>query len=242
MPAWLGLIVKPSTPGALLVLTALALLMARQPLKMAVKDLSQRKRYPRTSWALGFAVMFLGLAFALVAVALSISAIPFTTPLAAMLVLASGQFAFDVRGKGRTLLSEVIGVLSASLFAPIVALSGGMEAPRAYLLGSVVAMHSVLAVVYVGVRIDLSHQRPASLASVGLAALAAMSFGWALVWSDWTSWPVAAAFTILAVRAVWGVSKFRSNPKAQVIGVQEVCYALMLLVLTFLAERITSAS
>lgn len=241
MPAFLGLIARASTPGAFLTLAAFALLMSRQPLKMAAKDLSQRKRYPRTSWAVGFATVFLALAAALVAVAHAVSTKAFALPFAAMLLLAGTQFAFDVRGKGRTLLSEVIGVLSASLFAPIIALSGGMEASRAYLLGAIVAMHSVLAVVYVGVRIDLVHQRPSSLASVGLTALAAMCFGWALVWSGWTAWPVAAAFSVLAMRAVLGVSKFRANPKAQIVGVQEVCYALMLLVLTLVAERIQAA-
>lgn len=235
-PALLGLVVKPSMPGTLLALTAMALLMARQPLKMAVRDLIQRKRYPRTSWALGFAVIFLSLAATLVAVALAVSARAFALPFAAMLLLAGTQFTFDVKGQGRTLQSEVIGVLSASLFAPIIALSGGLEAPRAYLLGAVVAMHSVLAVVYVGVRIDLSHQKPASLTSVGVIALVAMIFGWWLVWSGRAAWPLGAAFTILAIRAVWGVSKFRANPKAQVIGIQEVGYALLLLALTLVSE------
>jgi len=240
-PALLGLIVEPSIPGALLTLSAFALLLARQPLKMAVRDLGQGKRYPRTSWAIGFAVAFLTLAKISVLIAHRVSSASFVWPLAVMLLLAGGQFLFDVRGKGRTLLSEVIGVLSASLFAPIVALSGGLEVSRAYLLGAIVAVHSVLAVVYVGVRVDLSHQRATSLAPVGVSAMAAMCFGWALVWSGWAAWPMAALFTTLAIRAVWGVSKFRARPKAHVVGVQEVGYSLLLLGLTLVAERIQAA-
>lgn len=228
-PILLGLVVSPSARGAIIAVAALLLFLSRQPLKIAAKDILRKKRYPRTSWAGGFALAEIGLGVILLAVAYSPQLL---LPLTALALLSAAQFGLETFGKGRAILPELVGSAAAAVFATLITLAGGTEPRLAWLLAGALTVHAWLAVVYVTRR--LNHHE--STLAVGLSAGTALILA-TLVWSrNGMGWHVVPAFAILAGRALWGVSKLQTKRRAQIVGIQEVCYTLLLVVALILAR------
>lgn len=232
-PIALGLLARFSWAGLGVAFGALALFFARQPLKIAAKDLLQRKRYPRTDWAGGFGLGFLAVAGFLILGAWDKGQL--AVPIALLGVLASIQFWFDATGKGRSFLPEVTGAIAASLFAAIIALAGGGTAVLAWRLTAVLAAHSLLAVTYVSARLDLSKGQIVPLWPVAGLALGILVLASAAVNLAWASWPLLLAAFLLAGRALWGVSPWRRSVRPQIVGFQETGYTIALVVLARLA-------
>jgi hypothetical protein len=55
-PILAGLMLAPSWAGSWIALAGIALFLTRQPFRLALTDLRKGKRYPRTGWAIRFAV------------------------------------------------------------------------------------------------------------------------------------------------------------------------------------------
>lgn len=232
-PIALGLLARFSWAGLAVAFGALALFFARQPLKIAAKDLLQRKRYPRTDWAAGFGLGFLAVAGFLILSAWGKG--PIGLPLGLLGALACVQFWFDATGKGRSFFPEVTGAVAASLFAAIIALAGGATAFLAWRLTAVLAAHSLLAVTYVSARLDLSRGQAVPLWPVWGLALAVLVLASATVSASWAAWPLLLAALLLAGRALWGVSPWRRTVRPQIVGFQETGYTIALVVLARLA-------
>lgn len=228
-PILLGLIVSPSARGALIACAALLLFLSRQPLKIAAKDIVRKKRYPRTSWAGGFALAEIGLGVVLLAVAYSP---PLLLPLALLAVLSAAQFVLETFGKGRAILPELVGSAAAAVFVTLITLAGGTEPRLAWLFAAALTLHAWLAVVYVTRRLNHHENTWAVALSAGTALILAT-----LVWSrNGMGWPLTVGFAVLAGRALWGTSKLQTKRRAQIVGVQEVGYTLMLVVALVLAR------
>lgn len=221
-----GIIIAPSVPGALLATAALTMFLARQPLKIAVKDRLSGKSYPRTRWAASFGVaLLLGATVCLIS-AFSLVGPSIVAPLLTLIVLAAVQFAFDVKGQGRNLGPELVGATAAALFAPAIVLAGGASQELALQLGVALALHAWLAIFYVSARLE----RVRLPASVWLLAIAGVAFAAGLVFTGQMGWPISAGFAILALRAMWGTSRWSRVVRPQVVGMQEVAYCVLLVV------------
>jgi hypothetical protein len=230
------MLVKPSWPGLIISIAGFLMFLSRQPLKLAAKDILQRKKYPRTVWALGLGGIELAVALALLAIAMAISSRPLLIPAAVFLTVAAVQFAFDSLGKGRSTFPELIGATAAAILAPIIVLAGGLSDRPAWILGALLALHSALAIVYVGVRLDLAHKRQTSTISIWtLSALTLLAVG-AGFSIGLVPWLVLAVFVVLAARAIWGVSPRRAIVKPHFIGIQEIAYTLLLIVVAATAS------
>ena len=225
-PILLGLVVAPSIPGGLIAVGALLLFLSRQPLKIAAKDIIRKKRYPRTTWAGAFALAEIGVASILIAVAYTRVGSPLLVPIGVLAALSLGQFALETFGKGRAILPELIGSAAAAVFATLIALAGGFETTQAWLLAGALTVHAWLAVVYVTRR--LNHHE--STLAVLLSSAVAVMFATAACAEGLMQWPVVAAFGVLAGRAMWGISPWQTPRRAQIVGVQEVAYTMLLVV------------
>ncbi|MCO5296983.1 MAG: YwiC-like family protein [Fimbriimonadaceae bacterium] len=241
-PLLLGLLVAPSPAGGWVALGALGMFLARQPLKIAGKDLVQGKRFPRTRWAFGFGVGLLCVALGALAFAIAGSSKPLWLPLLVLGVLSCIQFGHDVMGRGRSAVPEVAGACAAATFAPLIALAGGVWEREAWLLGAVLALHALLAVVYVSSRLALVRGGSPSVPAVWVLAAGATALAAAMVALGWARWPLLAAFAVLAGRALWGVSRWRAEVRPQVVGFQETGYALGLVLSTALFAGIASSA
>jgi len=228
-PILVGLIIAPSGNGALIAAGALLLFLARQPLKIAGKDLLRTKRYPRTAWAGGFALAEIFFALILFSIAYSME---LALPLGLLAVLSIGQFALETFVKGRAIFPELVGSAAASVFATLIALAGRADAWLAWLLAGLLTTHAWLAVIYVTRRLNHHESTIAVwISSAAATSLAALVYARGLI-----GWQMLAGFIILAGRAIWGISKWQTRRRAQAVGVQEVCYTLLLVVALALAR------
>jgi len=199
--------------------------LARQPAKIATKDLLRGKRFPRTDWAAGIALTLLLLAGITLTAVIPFRG-PLLLPLGALLALAAAQFAFDVLGRGRSLLPELFGAAAAAMFTPLITLAGGLAKELAWLLGLVLALQAWLAIVYVSTRL----KRVQGAVATAALALLGVTLAAGIVLAGLMRWPLLLLFATLAVRALWGTSQWSVTRRPQVVGMQEVAYASGVLV------------
>ncbi len=223
-PALVAAVLAPSAATAGLCVAAAAVFLARQPLKLALTDLSRGVTYPRTTVAGRIAAAFLCVA-ALAGVAVAAHA-PFAawTYVALAAPFALVQLGYDVRRQGREVLPELLG--SAALGAlPATALAvAGAPAGVCVAAWLLLAGKNMAAVLYVRARFrmeraaDLTGRPPAIAAHVALIGAA---FGLAAVPPV-----VAPAAAMLLARAAWGLSPWHARVRPQTVGWTELAFGL----------------
>jgi YwiC-like protein len=221
-PIALGLLVAPTRAGALLGLAALAIFIARQPLKLGLADRASGRSYPRTFVALRLASAALVAAILLGALAWSSTPYAWWAPVTAALPFAAVQLAYDVQREGRGLVAELAGPIAAAASAPAIAAAAGWR-PAAWLaLWALMVARSLPAALYVRARLRL--ERGELVRPTPAAAAHAVALALALILSAYglAPRPAGVAFTLLLVRAAWGLSGRRRPATPQQIGISEV--------------------
>ena len=226
-PIVLGLLVAPTVAGALVSLAAVAVFLARRPLRMVITDRRKGARYPRTPVAEGFlagcaVVGALALAGALLAAGGS-----FLLPLVLAAPIGVVALAFDLGQRSRELAAEVAGALALAAAAAGIALAGGWTPGPALALWAILAARTVPSILYVRARLRLERRDPADVTGALLAHLAAVVLALALAWLRLAPWLAAAAMALLAVRAAWGLSPRRPALKTWQLGVSEIAFGLV---------------
>jgi hypothetical protein len=226
-PILCGLLLVPSWSGALLGLAGLAAFLTRQPLRLALTDVRKGKRYPRTGWAIRFAVLYASVGvIALTAAALT-SRAPFFLPLLIAAALGGIQFGFDLQGKGRNFVPEVCGASAMALLATGIVQAGAFTSGRSWLLALALALQTATAISYAAARVRLARDVHVLRWPVWAAHAVSLASILAVVLTGLMTWPIVAAFMALMMRASWGLSAMRRDVRAAVVGMQEVGYALM---------------
>lgn len=192
--------------GVVLCLVAvLALFLARQPLTLWIRiagGKGPKSRLPEARfWALLLGLTGAGAGTGLLALGrwpLLWLAIPAAAVLAITLVLQTA--------KGpRLLLTELVGVAGLALGAPAayVSASGRLDG-LAWLIWALAALHNVVSVLYVRLRIDHQHGRATERQAAWVIAAHAFSLlavvGLAVM--GWLPWPVGLAMALLLIRAL----------------------------------------
>ncbi len=230
-PVILGLVLAPSAAGCCLGLAALAAFLTRHPLRLAALDYRKGTRYPRTRLAERFALAYAAVASVFAFAALALADHGFMAAVFAAVPLALGALALDLRGRGRDLAAEVAGSIALGASATAIVLAGGGSERVAWMAWVLLALRSITAIVYVRARLELERtgDSPVFLvtilhAVVLMIVLGLMSFRLA---------PALAvlAFAILLFRAAYGLLSPARGVRAQVVGVQEVGFGLVTLVL-----------
>jgi hypothetical protein len=226
-PILLGLLLAPTAAGALLSLAALGAFLARHPFELALTDWRRGKRFPRTAWAERFAIGYGLLALLGFVGALLVSTAPFWPVLLVAAPLALVQLSYDLRKQQRHLLPELAGAAALAALAPMMLLAGGWSLAAAFALWGVLVARSVAAIIYVRLRI----RRLRGIAASATPALAVHIIGLALVTGGallaLVPWTAVAAFIILLLRAIYGVSGRSQPTRASVIGFQELFFGLL---------------
>jgi YwiC-like protein len=225
-PVVVGLVVAPSTACAAIAIAAVALFLARHPLKLAATDVARGTETPRTRAACAVALFYVAIAAA--------AAVPFAFrgasgwwwPLAAATPLAAAQLAFDVRLQGRKLAPELLGgVALASVVAAELRASGW---PMGLCLAAwgLVAAKSLGAILYVRARLRSDRGLPCQPAAVvafhGFAVLAACVAA-VLLGSPWLA---ALALFALLLRAAHGLSPWHAKVRPRVVGFMELAWGI----------------
>ncbi len=241
-PILLGLLVAPGVAGLLLGVSALATFLVRHPFTLALSDWRRKKRYPRTLWAERFAAGYaLIAAVAFVLVALS-AQYAFYTPLLIAIPLALVQFYFDVRRQSRASVAELSGAAALGAVAAMIVMASGWTFLRAVALWVIVLARAVTAILYVQVRLRLDrdpanadHRAPIPVWLAHLAGLVALA---ALAAIGLIPWLAVLGMAILCLRAFWFLSPYHRPARPPIVGVQEIVFGVVMVVLTALGYRL----
>ncbi len=248
MGAGVAAVTGPAAPRSslavlLCLLAVMALFLARQPATLWLRI--RRGRGPRAEfpavrfWALGLTAMAALAGIGLLALGrwpMAWLALPALAILALTLVLTTE------RGP-RQLTTELIGVVGLALSAPAAYVSVVAELnATAWLVWAVSAVHSLISVLYVRLRIDERHRRASQVERVSvvvahLASLLAISAA-ALV--GWLPWAVTLATAALLVRALIVAWRRPSLDNVRRFGFVEIGVALafsLLVILGFMLAR-----
>jgi hypothetical protein len=236
-PAILGLALAPSPAGASLTLAALAVFLARHPLKLVLMDRRRGARHPRTALAERVFAGFAGLASLLVGVAFLLAPGPFWIPLVAAAPIGLAAVAFDALGRSREAVAETAGAVALGASATAIALAGDAPAAAAWGAWALLALRAATSVLYVRARLRLGRGREAGARAVHAGHAAALAAATGLAAAGVAPWLAPAVFLVLLARSGWGLSPARSAIRPQALGVQEVGYGVLTLVLLAVGYR-----
>ncbi len=230
-PVILGLVLAPSVAGFCLGIAALAAFLTRHPLRLAVLDYRKGTRYPRTGLAERFVLAYAGSAFVFALVAFALAQHGFMSAVFVAVPLALGALALDLRGRGRDLTAEMAGSIALGASATAIVMAGGGSERVAWMAWVLLALRAVTAIVYVRARLELERAGAPPVFGVTLVHGIALMFVLGLMSSQLAPGLAVLAFAILLLRAAYGLLSPSRGVRPQVVGVQEVGFGLVTLVL-----------
>lgn len=234
-PLLLGLLVAPSWGGFALAIAAMGVFLLRQPMKLFVKDVRSNRRVPRTVLALRFALIYGAItAVAGIVALLFLPSIVVALPMLLAMPLVAVQALYELRNQGRHVIAEIAGATATGAIASAIVMMQGWALLPALGLWLAVAVKGVTAVMYVRSRLRLERNAPAGVTLtitahiVGLALLSLAAF------YAFLPWTAPLAMLVLTARALHGLSPWRVSRPAKVIGVQEVIFGVVYVLLVAL--------
>jgi len=223
-PLVVGLALAPSLGGTAIAVAALAGFLLHHPLKLLLMDARRRAVYPRTRIAFRIGGLYLAAAVIGLAAAGTLAARAFAVPLAAALPFAALQLAWEVTGRGRQLLPELMGAAALAATAPAVMLAAGGDALPALAVWAILAARAAGSILYIRTRLRRDRGMGGSPVPVlALHAGTAAAAG-ALALVGHLPWTIFAAFAILLARAGWGLSPWHRAARPRTVGFQELAY------------------
>jgi len=226
-PIIAAVVIVPSRLAIGVVLVYVGAFLARQPLKVLLSDWQSDRRLPQTVFALLFVFLF-GILFWLgIADGYFFGKVEYYYPAVSVIPFGAYQVYCDVGRKTRHLIPELTGSVAISSSAAVIALTGGWSLVPALALWGIVVGRLIPSILYVRNRLRLEKGKEFSTLqvfgshlAVALAAVFLSVYGLA-------SKLTAAVFVLLMLRAVFGLSSYRTKMKAMKIGLWEVFYGLL---------------
>jgi hypothetical protein len=231
-PLALGLLVAPSAAGVAIAVATSAGFLIRHPGRMFWKNRQRLDVSPRYGLAGKFAAGYSLVAFAGLAVAWALVGIRPLVPF-----IMAGPFfllfaAYDVRHEARLLLPELLAPTAVAVSAPAIALAGGWPWQAALVLWVLLALRSIPTVLYVRARLRLEREKPYDAKSSNTAHGAALLTGGGLAGAGLAPWLSVVGLAVLLVRAVVGLSRYHRPAAAKAIGLSEIAYGTLFVLLT----------
>lgn len=235
-PILLGLAVAPGPAGAGLAAAALAVFLARRPLRVLTADLRARRRLPRTATALWVLAACSAVIAGGLALAATTGAGPFWWALAAAVPAAAVQVAADLAHRNRDFLAEAAGAVAMGAAAPAIALAAGWDAGPAFGLWAVIAARAVPSILLVRAQIRRGRGEPGRPAACyGAHALALAAVG---TLAGVSTVPRAAVGAVALLWA-WAAFSLRRPPvPARTLGWTQMLTGLLVVALTALGHHL----
>lgn len=230
-PILLGMLVGATGWGGLFCLAAIGGFLAHQPIKIALKDRLKNKRVVRTFWAEWFAVGYIllaGFSFSLVVFSADRR---FLFPLLLAFPLILCQLYYDARNRSRELLPELAGAAALGAIAPSIVLLAGWKISAAFLLWTALLARTFPSILYVRSRLKLEHSKSASISIVWASHFLALVTIVMMAGLGRLPWLAAVGSSLLFFRALLGLSKYRTPRRTPIIGVQEMGYGILYVIL-----------
>jgi hypothetical protein len=229
-PLIAGLVVAWSPAAPFVALVFVGTFLTRQPLKVYIADRIAGRVRPHTMPAMKLAAVFS------IIILIGLAGLFLTANGAALwlfvAVIPAGvvPILYDVAGKSRRVVPEIVGavVLSSSAAVSVLAAEGSMAGAAALWLVFVCRM--VPSLLYVRERLRLEKGKPFSYLIPVLSHAAALAIVVLLISRGLVSSLLIIVFTVLLTRALSGLSRFRQRLRAMQIGVLEMIYGLLVVV------------
>ncbi len=229
-PAVLGLLVAASAPAWGLAVAAIAVFLARRPIKLLLTDLVRHRWLPRTKVAVIFGLGYGAIAVAGLAGVMVTGERRFLVAYAIAVPAALLALQADSRSKSRSLRAELSGAIAMGSTATAIALADGWAYAAAFGLWLVLIARSVTTISLVRAQIRRVRERrvgESRVYAVCAGALAAMVAAAALDIVPWLSVVAIAAIAVLAY-----VSLRRPPVPARVIGWTQMVTGIGVVLLT----------
>jgi len=227
-PIVLGLLLAPSRLGLCIALGSFACFLTRHPLKVVFGDRRRPHKLRRTALAGRLAIFYALVAASFFAVSMLFAQKRFLIPLLFALPFMLVQLAYDARGYGRKLLPELAGAIGVGAITTAIMIAARWPNSTAYALWFVVACRNAPTILYLRTRLSgrrEEHTRAVNLV-VLLVQLTALASVGVLAW--WRLVPALAvvAFSVLALRAVVGLSS-TDAPTPKKLGIAEFAFGAL---------------
>lgn len=236
-PILLGLLIAPTFSGVCLGVAAAGIFLTNHPFQLALKDRVKGKRYARTPWAERFSAGYAAIAAVGFGLALLTATAPFLLPILIAAPFAAYHAASGLKNRGRELGPELCGAVALSAAAPAIALVGGSSQGTALALWAVLIARALVSILYVRARLRLERDEPVNLSPALLTHVAVLLLAVGASAAGYAPWAVPAAMAILLGRAALGLSSLRRPRRAPIIGIQELGYGLLTVILVALGYR-----
>jgi hypothetical protein len=229
-PVLLGLLVAYSAAAWELSVAALAVFLARRPLKLVATDIVRRRWLPRSTVALGFTSLYGVVALTGLLGALVTAGSRFVIAYAVAIPFALIALYADSQSKSRTLVAELAGATAMGSTATAIALADGWGAMDAFGLWLVLIARGIATISLVRGQIRRVHGKPVGergIYTVTLATLAGIAVAAAVGAAPWLS-----VVAILGIAALAYVSLRRPPVAAKTVGWTQVATGLAVVLLT----------
>ncbi len=236
-PIALGLLAAYSTAGAWLGLGAFLSYLTFHPLRMLLRGTRRGHAAARLRPARVWALIYGSLTLICTLIGLSQSG---WLPLRALLLAAPlglVYLRYDLEGPSRAWQAEVSAPLAFGSVVSGIALADGMNWEPALALWALMAARGLPAIAYVRARIRLDKGQVAQIGLVWLTHLAALLAVGLLVREGWLPNAAIAALLILLLRAALGLSPWRWEQRVRSIGIMEMIYGALVVLLVGLSGR-----
>jgi len=198
--------------------------LTRQPLKVLIADRFGMRNRARAGLAFRFLVGY-GAIFALgIAGTLFTVGVQPLLPFVLVLPFAVFQIYIDASGQSRKLIPELTGAIVMSASIASIGLSANMSCANAVALWAIFASRSIASILYVRERLRLEKGKRYSRSIPTFAHIAALFLTAALAYCGLSPFLTILAMSVLAYRAIAGLSPGRNKMKAMQIGVWEIIY------------------
>jgi hypothetical protein len=173
-PIVLGLLVAPSMAGGLLGIAAMAVFLARTPMRVVLVDRRRDRRLERTALAQRVLVCEVLVIVALVAGAAALGT-PFWWPVAVAAPLAGVELWYDTRSRSRRLIPELAGTWAISAVAAVIVLAAGRPSTTAAAVWLLVGARATSSIPHVVAQVARLHGRTLDRRRLLVADLAALA-------------------------------------------------------------------
>jgi hypothetical protein len=140
--------------------------------------------------------------------------------------------AYDVRHEARQLLPELLAPTVLAVSAPAIVLAGGGSGRAAFVIWLLLALRSIPTVLYVRARLRQEREKPRSALASNLAHATAVGAGGGLAAAGLAPGSAVAGLVVLLLRAMLGLSRFHRPAAPKAIGLAEIGYGALFVLLT----------
>ncbi len=229
-PVILGMLVASSAAGWEISVAAIAVFLARRPVKLVSTDLVRRRWLPRTKVAATFSALYGALAALGIAGATVTAAASFWQPLVVAAPFAGVAIYSDAHSRSRTLVAEMAGAWAMGATVTMIALADGWDAQEAYGLWLVLAARALATIPLVRAQIRRVHGRPVGASAVMAVQVLTVAGIVLAAAADWVPWLSVVALGGVGVLAY--VSLRRPAVAAKTVGWTQILVGLLLVLLT----------